>query len=162
MQQIGGRNIQIFQLILSQNVLFTSVASLIGVLSGILIAITFGKELGNTPGEGLIFKGFTNVDLTFLNLFSYWALGVVSGILATIIIFFKTNLFWTKTKTFKSNKYYSIITGKSGFVFLLVLQFVCDYEAFSGNSIGPYLESSFIINSDNFPSLFLPVVAKKF
>ena len=154
MQQIGGRDIQIFQLILSQNVLFTSVASLIGVLSGILIAITFGKELGNTPGEGLIFKGFTNVDLTFLNLFSYWALGVVSGILATIIIFFKTNSFWTKTKTSKSNKYYSIIKGKSGFVFLLVFAgLFVSMRPFQGVAIGPYLGIFFLLL---IPIIFLP------
>ena len=101
MQQIGGRDIQLFQLVLSQNILFTSLASLIGVLSGIFIAIIFGKELGNSRGEGLIFQGFTDVNLTYVNLFSYWALGVISGILATIIIFFKVNLFRTKIKTFK-------------------------------------------------------------
>ena len=123
MQQIGGRDIQIFQLILSQNILFTSVASLIGILIGILIAIIFGEQLGDIQGEGLIFKGFTEVDLIFVNLLSYWVLGVISGILATIIIFFKTNLFRMKTKSSKSKKYYSILKGKFGFVFLLFLQF---------------------------------------
>ena len=100
MQQIGGRNIQLFKLVLSQNILFTSLASLIGVLSGIFIATIFGKELGNTQGEGLIFQGFTDINLTYVNLLSYWALGVISGIVATIIIFFKVNLFRTKIKIF--------------------------------------------------------------
>ena len=121
MQQIGGRNIRLFQLVLSQNILFTSLASLIGVLSGIFIATIFGKELGNTQGEGLIFQGFVDLNLTYVNLFSYWALGVLSGIVATIIIFFKVNLFRTKIKTIKIDKYYSIIKGKSGLIIFLFL-----------------------------------------
>ena len=56
MQQIGARDIQLFQLVLSQNILFTSLASLMGILSGLFIATIFGKELGNTQGEGLIFQ----------------------------------------------------------------------------------------------------------
>jgi len=163
MQQIGGRDIQIFQLIISQNILFTSVASLIGVLSGIFIAIIFGKELGNIQGEGLIFKGFTDVDFTFVNLFFYWALGVISGILATIIIFLKKNLFWTKTKNFKSNKYYSIFKGKSGFVLLLFFAgLLPSMSPFQGIAVGPYLGIFFLLLTPIiFLPPFLPVVAKK-
>ena len=73
LMQIGSRDIQL-STVLSQNVLFTS-ASLIGVLSGIFIATISGKELGNSRGEGLIFRfhGDNIRKLVF-----HWALGVIS------------------------------------------------------------------------------------
>ncbi|MDA9689135.1 FtsX-like permease family protein [Betaproteobacteria bacterium] len=163
MNQIGGRDIQLFQLVLSQNILFTSVASVIGVLSGILIAIIFGKELGDIQGEGLIFQGFTDVNLTYVNLFSYWTLGVISGILATIIIFFKLNLFQTKIKLFKSKKVYTIFGGKSGFIILLFLVGIfTSMEPIQGIAVGPYLGIFFLLLTPIvFLPSFIPVVAKK-
>ncbi|GIR49381.1 MAG: hypothetical protein CM15mP58_14780 [Burkholderiaceae bacterium] len=163
MQQIGGRDIQLFQLVLSQNILFTAIASLIGVLSGIFIAIIFGRELGNSRGEGLIFQGFTVVDLTYVNLFSYWVLGVISGIVATIIIFFKMNLFWIKIKTFKVNKYYFYFDWKIWIhYFSFFRSFVDEHKANLWNgsrSLSRHL--FFIINSDIFSSLFPSCFCKK-
>ena len=163
MQQIGGRNIRLFQLVLSQNILFTSLASLIGVLSGIFIATIFGKELGNTQGEGLIFQGFVDLNLTYVNLFSYWALGVLSGIVATIIIFFKVNLFRTKIKTIKIDKYYSIIKGKSGLlIFLFLGALSTSIKPIYGMAVGPYLGIFFLLLTPIvFLPSFIPVFAKK-
>ena len=162
MEKIGSRDFQLFQLVISQNILFTSLASLIGVLSGTFIAIIFGKELGNSRGEGLIFQGFTDVNVTFVNLFFYWALGVISGILATIIIFFKMNLFRAKTKTFKSNKYYSIFGGKAGFViFLFLAALSTSINPIYGMAVGPYLGIFFLLLTPIvFLPSFIPVFAK--
>ena len=163
MQKIGSRDIQLFQLVLSQNILFTSLASLIGVLSGIFIAIIFGRELGNSRGEGLIFQGFTDVNLTYVNLFSYWALGVISGIVATIIIFFKVNLFRTEITTFKIYKYYSIFGGKSGFIiFLFLAALSTSIKPIYGMAVGPYLGIFFLLLTPIvFLPSFIPVFAKK-
>lgn len=163
MQQIGGRNIRLFQLVLSQNILFTSLASLIGVLSGIFIATIFGRKLGNIQGEGLIFQGFVDLNLTYVNLFSYWALGVLSGIVATIIIFLKVNLFRTKIKTFKIDKYYSIIEGKSGLIIFLFLGALStSIKPIYGMAVGPYLGIFFLLLTPIvFLPSFIPVFAKK-
>ena len=73
------------------------------------------------------------------------------------------NLFWTKTKTFKSNKYYSIFKGKSGFIFFLFLAALStSIKPIYGIAVGPYLGIFFLLLIPIiFLPSFLPVVAKK-
>ena len=156
MKQIGFKENHLFKLVIAQNVFFTSVASLLGVLTGIFVAAYFGKKFGNSLGQGLIFKGFTDIDFAFPNLFFYWSLGLVSGVLATLIIFLKSNFSWrkkNKTHTFSGNFFsfwiqLGIVTILFGFAAL-----ISNAEPIFGVAVGAYLGIFLLLLT---PILFLP------
>ena len=94
-------------------------------------------------------------------MFSYWALGVISGIVATIIIFFKV-IYFAKIKTFKIDKYYSIFRKIWIHYFSFPRSLVDEHKANLWNgsrSLSRHL--FFIINSDSFPSFFHSRFCKK-